>query len=151
MNWDFSAAASTGDTCASFASAWGKTVDDFKALNPGVSCPNLTAGQSYCMVGTVTGPTSTTSTTVTTSKSTTAATTTTTSKTVTTTTTTTTGTAPGPTQPGTPADCDKFHLVLSGDTCDTIAAKYSITVAQFKSWNPTIDTGMSWLWIYTLT
>ncbi|KAL4897793.1 hypothetical protein BDV59DRAFT_208451 [Aspergillus ambiguus] len=135
---NFSAAASSGDTCASFASAWGQTVDEFKALNPGVSCPNLTAGQSYCVVGIVTDPTSTstTSTTVTTSKPppplplpppr---------------------GPAPGPTQPGIPANCDKFHLVASGDLCDTIATKYSITEAQFKSWNPTIDDTCSNLWL----
>ena len=47
-----------------------------------------------------------------------------------------------PTQPGVPPNCDKFHLVAAGDQCDTIEAKYGITDAQFKAWNPSINSGM---------
>jgi LysM repeat protein len=125
----FSVAANNGDTCQSFASTWGQSVEDFEALNPGVSCPNLTAGQSYCVIGTVSNdpePT-TTSTTL-----------------KTTTSTTTTSSSPyQPTQPGLVANCDQFHLVASGDQCDTIEAKYGITDAQFKAWNPSINARMS--------
>ncbi|KLU86293.1 hypothetical protein, variant [Magnaporthiopsis poae ATCC 64411] len=53
---------------------------------------------------------------------------------------------PGATNPNTPAlpgavsNCDKWHKIASGDTCDTIAAKNTITVAQFRSWNTQIDS-----------
>ncbi|KAJ5791794.1 uncharacterized protein N7518_008805, partial [Penicillium psychrosexuale] len=41
---------------------------------------------------------------------------------------------------GIPPNCDGFHLIASGDQCDTIEAKYGITDAQFKAWNPSIDS-----------
>lgn len=138
---DLSVAASRGDTCFSFASAWGQTMDEFLAFNPGVNCPDLMAGQEYCVIGTVTDMTSTKTTYTTSQFTTTTATTTTITTTTTskTTTTTSVGSAPGPTQPGVPANCDKFHQVASGDQCDTIAAKYGITAAQFMVMNPNID------------
>lgn len=34
------------------------------------------------------------------------------------------------------SDCDKFYLVKTGDTCDTIAAAKGISVANFYAWNP---------------
>lgn len=85
------------------------------------------------MIGTVTGGPDPTSTTTTTLKTTTKA------------TTTTSSSKYEPTQPGVPANCDKFHLVASGDQCDTIEAKYGITDAQFKAWNPDVDEGMYFL------
>ncbi|GIJ90277.1 hypothetical protein Asppvi_009231 [Aspergillus pseudoviridinutans] len=133
---NFSAAANNGDTCQSFTSAWGQTVKIFEALNPGVSCPNLTPGQSYCLLGTVSNdpaPPTTTSTTL-----------------KTTTSTTTTSSSPyQPTQPGLVANCDKFHLVAPGDQdqCYTIEAKYGITEAQFMAWNPSIKPQCSNLWL----
>ncbi|PLB35219.1 LysM peptidoglycan-binding domain-containing protein [Aspergillus candidus] len=132
---DMSAAASKGDTCESFVKAWGTTVEEFEALNPGVSCPSLTEGRKYCVIGTVTGGPDPTSTTTTTLKTTTKA------------TTTTSSSKYEPTQPGVPANCDKFHLVASGDQCDTIEAKYGITDAQFKAWNPDVDEGCTNLWL----
>jgi LysM repeat protein len=128
----FSVAASKGDTCESFAASWGQTVESFKALNPGVPCPTLTAGQSYCVIGTVTDDPKTTTTT-----------TSTTLKTTTTATTTTSSSKYEPTQPGVPSNCDKFHLVAPGDQCDAIEAKYGISDAQFKAWNPSIDKSTS--------
>ncbi|KAG2016846.1 hypothetical protein GB937_006048 [Aspergillus fischeri] len=66
----------------------------------------------------------------------------------TTTSTTTTSSSPyQPTQPGLAANCDKFHLVASGDQCDTIEAKYGITDAQFKAWNPSINAQCTNLWL----
>ncbi|GAB1194476.1 hypothetical protein APSETT444_003722 [Aspergillus pseudonomiae] len=132
----FSMAASEGDTCESFATSWGQTVEMFQELNPGVSCPTLTAGQSYCIIGTVTDDPVTTSTA-----------TSTTLKTTTTATTTTSSSQHEPTQPGLPSNCDKFHLVASGDQCDIIAAEYGISEAQFKDWNPSIDSNCSNLWL----
>ncbi|KAE8148761.1 hypothetical protein BDV25DRAFT_12010 [Aspergillus avenaceus] len=131
----FSSAASKGDTCESFASSWGQTLDSFKSLNPGVSCPDLTAGQSYCVIGTVTDDDPETTTTPTSTPK------------PTTSTTTTSSSKYEPTQPGVPSNCDKFHLVASGDQCDTIEAKYGITDAQFRAWNPSIDSNCSNLWL----
>ncbi|KAK3338418.1 purine and uridine phosphorylase [Neurospora tetraspora] len=44
-----------------------------------------------------------------------------------------------PAMPGLAANCDGFYKVASGDSCDTIASKNSITTTQFKSWNTEID------------
>ncbi|RMZ44111.1 hypothetical protein AFCA_012912 [Aspergillus flavus] len=62
-------------------------------------------------------------------------------------TTTTSSSKHEPTQPGIPSNCDKFHLVAAGDQCDTIEAKYGITDAQFKAWNPSINSGCTNLWL----
>ncbi|CAG8216585.1 unnamed protein product [Penicillium nalgiovense] len=133
---NFSTTASNGDTCTSFAASWGSTLANFQALNPSVSCPTLTVGQSYCVVGTVTSEpgTTTKATTTTTSTTTKAA-------------TTTTSSQYEPTIPGVPSNCDGFHLVASGDQCDAIETKYGITDAQFKAWNPSIDSKCSNLWL----
>lgn len=151
-----------GDTCASFASGWGISVEELQKLNPGVSCPNIVVGQDYCVIGEVTADPTTTSstakptttsstvkptTTSNTSKSSTTSTTlkTTTSTTLKTTTSSTTS-APAPSNspamPGLADNCDKFYKVSSGDTCDAIANKNSITVAQFRSWNSEVDASM---------
>ncbi|KAL4877047.1 hypothetical protein BJY04DRAFT_231176 [Aspergillus karnatakaensis] len=143
---NFSVAANPGNTCQSFAAAWGLTLSGFEALNPGVLCPNLIAGTSYCVLGTVTDDPETTTSSTTTMPSTTL-TTTTKSSTTTSATATTTASPFEPTQPGIAPNCDKFHLVASGDQCDTIAAKYSITEAQFKEWNTDIDEECSNLWL----
>ena len=137
---DFSTAPDSGATCASFASSWGLSVADLKKLNPGITCPGLDTTKSYCIIGTATDePTSTTSTT----SKTTTTTTTTTSKTTTSKTTTTQPAASNePTMPGIVSNCDGFHQVASGDQCDTIAAKYGISEAQFRSWNTQVDSSM---------
>ncbi|KAB8269243.1 hypothetical protein BDV30DRAFT_229943 [Aspergillus minisclerotigenes] len=122
----FSMAASEGDTCESFATSWGQTVEMFQQLNP----------SSYCIIGTVTEDPKTTSTA-----------TSTTLKTTTTATTTTSSSQYEPPQPGLPSNCDQFHLVASGDQCDTIAAEYGISEAQFKDWNPSIDSNCSNPWL----
>ncbi|OGM49704.1 putative muramidase [Aspergillus bombycis] len=62
-------------------------------------------------------------------------------------TTTTSSEKHEPTQPGIPSNCDKFHLVGPGDQCDTIEAKYGITDAQFKAWNPSINPACTNLWL----
>ncbi|KAE8372458.1 hypothetical protein BDV26DRAFT_274079 [Aspergillus bertholletiae] len=58
-----------------------------------------------------------------------------------------TSSKPEPTQPGVPSNCDKFHRVVSGDQCDNIEAKYGITDAQFRAWNPSINAACSNLWL----
>ena len=123
VNCDFATTDDAGATCASFSSSWGLSVTDLQKLNPGITCPNLDTSKSYCVVGTATDePTTYTN-------------------------TTTTDSAPSnsPTMPGIASNCDGFHKVSSGDQCDTIAKKYSITEAQFKSWNSQVDASKSFL------
>ncbi|OAR05875.1 hypothetical protein LLEC1_06737 [Akanthomyces lecanii] len=47
-------------------------------------------------------------------------------------------TTPTPTQPGMVEDCNKFHYIYSGNTCDQISTYNSITQEQFARWNPKI-------------
>lgn len=141
----FSVAASSGDTCTSFAADWGLTEAKFQALNPSVACPTtLVADQSYCVLGSVssattTSPISTTSTTTSPTSTTTSPTSTITSTFV----TTTTSSSPyQPTQTGLASNCNGFYLVSSGDTCETIESKYGISSQEFASWNPAINSGL---------
>ncbi|KAI1147317.1 hypothetical protein F4825DRAFT_437731 [Nemania diffusa] len=163
----YSVAAGTGATCDSVAGSWGISEADFIALNPGVTCPNLVVGQLYCVLGSVStatttsttssttkattsttkATTSTTKTTTTTTKATTTTTTTTasttkapTSTTKTTTTTTTTADPHSPSQSGLAKNCNKFYKVVGGDTCNKITSQYSISLDQFRTWNPSIDS-----------
>ncbi|KAH7041444.1 uncharacterized protein B0I36DRAFT_345046 [Microdochium trichocladiopsis] len=64
--------------------------------------------------------------------------------------TTTTGNGiktPSPLQPGVVNNCDKFHVVKSGQTCAKIAANYGITVARLVSWNKSLTTKCTELWL----
>lgn len=45
---------------------------------------------------------------------------------------------PSPVQTGIASTCDKYYLVASGDTCDTIAAAYNVNIDLFYAWNPSI-------------
>lgn len=136
VSCSFSVTASAEDTCQSFVTSWGLTLANFESFNPGIDCPTLVAGQSYCVIGTVSSSSiiSTTSPEPTTR-----------TPTSTTTVTTTTSALPSPTQPGLVANCDKFYLVSSGDQCNIIEAKFGISATQFAAWNPYIDARMSLL------
>ncbi|KAK0736847.1 LysM domain-containing protein [Apiosordaria backusii] len=50
---------------------------------------------------------------------------------------------PAPTHSGQPPSCDTWHVVVSGDTCATVAAKAGITLPQFLSWNPAVSADCS--------
>lgn len=133
VNCDFATTADAGATCSSFASSWGLSVENLQQLNPGITCPTLDSSKSYCVIGTVKDdPSSTTSTST---------------KSTTTTNEAVTATNPAsdhsPTMPGIASNCDSFYQVTSGDQCDTIAAKYSISKAQFRSWNSQVDESTS--------
>ncbi|ROW06500.1 hypothetical protein VMCG_04275 [Cytospora schulzeri] len=141
--------ASNGDTCASVASSWGLTESGFESLNPGVVCPTLVVGQSYCVLGKVTTSSSKSSSSSPTTSSTSSKTVTTpstsstappTTLTPSTTSSTTSSSGHEPTQPGLAANCNNFYLVQSGDTCITIESKYGITATEFYTWNPAIDS-----------
>ncbi|KAK4200451.1 LysM domain-protein [Triangularia verruculosa] len=52
-------------------------------------------------------------------------------------------TAPAPTHSGQPTSCDTWHVVVSEDTCTTVATKAGITLAQFLSFNPAVSADCS--------
>lgn len=56
-------------------------------------------------------------------------------------------TTPTPYESGITDDCDEFHLVVSGDTCADIVSDAGITLDDFYSWNPTVGTDCSGLWL----
>jgi hypothetical protein len=53
--------------------------------------------------------------------------------------------------PGIAENCDAFYLILSGDQCDSIASRHSITVDQLKSRNSEINDSLPSLSHRTLT
>lgn len=122
------------DNCADIASSAGISVSEFETWNPtvGSGCSGLWLGYYVC-VGIVGGNiTSTTATTTTASTS------------------TSTGngvTIPTPYETGMVDDCDAFHLVVSGDDCANIASDADITVDELYTWNPTVGTSCSGLWL----
>ncbi|SPQ17645.1 7c8f09a8-590b-48cf-ada4-da19b03e2fdc [Thermothielavioides terrestris] len=117
--------ASNGDTCDSVASSWSISVSEFESLNPGVSCPTLVVGHSYCVFGTITTSTTTKQSPTPPPASPT------TSPSKTTTSTSTTSAFPyQPTQSGLAANCNQFYFVQAGDTCDAIDQKYQISFSQ---------------------
>lgn len=125
-----------GDTCPGITAKYGITTAQFIKWNPsvGADCTGLWASYYMCvsLIGQSPG-----------------------------TTTTTTSTPPDPTTPpngietplpiqsGMVDNCDAFHLVQAGDTCDTIAAKYKITTTQFVAWNPAVGSTCSGMWANT--
>lgn len=54
-------------------------------------------------------------------------------------------TTPSPYETPMVSDCNKFHFVVSGDSCDTIAAAAGITLAEFESWNSGVGTSCAYL------
>jgi hypothetical protein len=129
-------------------------------LNPGVTCPNLVAGKSYCFMGVIPDDPATTTAliTPTTIQSQTTTSVTTTSATTTTLPSTTTTTLPGngvatpaSTQPGMIGKCNKSHFVDTEQTCAAIAALYSISTTQFVQWNPAAKSDCTGLWALTVS
>ncbi|KAL4744688.1 hypothetical protein BDW72DRAFT_199341 [Aspergillus terricola var. indicus] len=124
----------SGDTCADIASIAGISVSDFESWNPtvGSDCSGLWLDYYVC-IGIVGGNTTSTTTTTTTTS-----------------TSTFTGngvTTPTPYETGMVDDCDAFHLVVSGDDCADIASDADITLDEFYTWNPTVVTSCSGLWL----
>ncbi|KAH8901682.1 hypothetical protein GQ53DRAFT_851663 [Thozetella sp. PMI_491] len=111
----------SGFTCQNIPDDFGITISQFFAWNPavGADCSNLWLGYQYCVAGPG-GPGSGSSTTSAPP-------------------TTTTG--PGaPTQPGQPANCNKWYIVQSGDSCSSVENAFFITSEQFLSWNPAVSS-----------
>jgi LysM repeat protein len=139
----FTIAASSGDTCETFADSWGITTKELKSINPDLDCAKFDDNAEYCVSGEANDdePTKTTAssnaaettTTVTTSSST---------ETTKTPTTTSSTSDHEPTQPGLAENCDNFHKVSDGDSCYNIEASAGITHSQFLKWNPYINESM---------
>jgi LysM repeat protein len=47
-------------------------------------------------------------------------------------------TTPTPFQAGMIGNCTKFHLVVSGDTCSSIATAAGVSLSDFYTWNPAV-------------
>lgn len=112
------------DNCDKIVRAYGTfTFADFQLWNPDVKadCSGLWLGYYYC-VGVPGTPTS---------KPTTSG----------PGPTTTAPAGPSPTQDGIIGTCQRYHLAVSGDTCQNIVDQYgTFTLAQFLSWNPAVGS-----------
>ncbi|KAK3938636.1 hypothetical protein QBC46DRAFT_292063, partial [Diplogelasinospora grovesii] len=125
-------------TCQQVVSIYGVAIEDFIRWNPSLqeSCTTLLTLHSYCVAATDSyhsgAPATTkTATTVTTATTTSA--------------TATTGTngvaTPLPTQPGMTKDCNKFALVRSGDTCDSVCKANGISEGDLYDMNSQVNNG----------
>jgi LysM repeat protein len=120
----------SGDGCTSIQSKYGITFAQLLAWNPAIggNCQSIWLN-TYVCVGVI-GATTTTSSPP----------------------TTTTGNGiqtPTPIQDGMTKDCNKFHLVVSGDGCTSIQSQYGITFAQLLAWNPAIGGNCQSIWLNT--
>ncbi|KAK3185814.1 hypothetical protein K4F52_005470 [Lecanicillium sp. MT-2017a] len=112
----------SGDTCGSLAADNGISVDQFYDWNPAVSrdcVNNFWLGQAYCVgvSGSGSMPTTTSKSPATSAKP----------------------TPPAPTHTGQPSNCNKWDVVVSGDTCGSMAQDNGISVNQFYDWNPAVS------------
>jgi len=114
----------SGDTCATIESAHGITDADFKKWNPYITstCTNLWLDYNVCVgvPGTTTSKPSTT---------------------------TTAAAQPTDNMPDIVSNCNKFYKIASGDTCATIESAKGVTDADFKKWNPYINSACTNLWL----
>ncbi|KAJ3559301.1 hypothetical protein NM688_g426 [Phlebia brevispora] len=125
-----------GDTCLAIQYDYGITLDQFISWNTEVTsdCTNLEVGLSYCVFGlgnfTPTpislAPTSASGSPTTGSSPTISSPT----------------SSPTPTNiaPGTiTSGCAQYYTVQAGDSCGAIESNFSITLAQFTTWNPEVN------------
>ncbi|KAK1758814.1 LysM domain-containing protein [Echria macrotheca] len=114
-----------GDTCATVEAKFGITHSQFIGWNPAVSndcITNFWLGQAYCVGAYCVGLGPLVSATPTTSAA------------------PGESTPPGPTFTGSPSNCNKWYLVVSGDDCSKVEASFGLTHAQFLAWNPAISS-----------
>ena len=112
--------------------------------NPSLNstCGNLILGDAYCVYAN--DVSSSTSSSSGTAKSTTPGTSSKPTSTKSTATSSTVVPVPTNAASGSTTNCYKWYVVKSGDTCDaSIDQPNGITFAQFRSWNPEVDTGCS--------
>jgi hypothetical protein len=117
----------SGDTCGSVEAKFGITHAQFIAWNPAVSndcVTNFWLEQAYCVgLGPLVPSTTMTTTQGSTSSTLPGAT-----------------TPPGPTFTGSPANCNRWYLIVEGDTCTTVEALFGITHTEFLAWNPAVSS-----------
>ncbi|TFK91429.1 carbohydrate-binding module family 50 protein [Polyporus arcularius HHB13444] len=121
-----------GDTCLAIETVFSLRDEEFRAWNPEIdaNCANIQVGLSYCVFGPYVSYTPTITLPPTTSPS-----------GPTTTTTTTTSAAPAPTNVanGTITEgCTTYYTIKSGDTCTVIETMFSISLSDFRTWNPEV-------------
>lgn len=115
----------SGDECGVIARNHGISVNQLYTWNTqiGADCSGLWAGYYICVSVIGVDPTSTT-------------------------TSTGNGIAtPTPTQTGMVGNCRVFHLVVSGDNCESIAQDAGITLARFYSWNSAVGSSCGSLYL----
>ncbi|OLN95491.1 LysM domain-containing protein-like protein 5 [Colletotrichum chlorophyti] len=113
-----------GDTCANIASKVGVTVAQLATWNKGIggtACTGMWAGYNLCTGVTRGSQTQPPP----------------------------ANTTPQPVQAGMVANCKKFHLVKSGQNCDSISRQYGVTLANFIKWNPAAGSNCQGLWANT--
>jgi LysM repeat protein len=119
----------SGEACSKILSDNGLTIAQFFAYNPevGADCSNIWPGYRYCVRTPDSSSTASPTPTV-------------------------TSNVPGPTFTGTAANCNRYHVVATGDSCKTIEAEYHITSQQFHAWNLAVSadcSGNFWLGTYS--
>ncbi|OBT87560.1 hypothetical protein VE02_03777 [Pseudogymnoascus sp. 03VT05] len=120
--------ADSGEDCDLIVKMFGTfSAEDFLKWNPAVKsdCSGLKINNYYCVAIPSTPTTRTTS--------------------YSSTPLPTNGVGPQPEQPGIPEACADYWFVGSVDTCDSIATKNNITVAQLESYNPALNSDCSGL------
>ncbi|EEP78778.1 predicted protein [Uncinocarpus reesii 1704] len=141
---------SAGLTCAKVQSAFGITAAQFTSWNPIVTQISTTCtllqGYDYCVEINFSGRTSSSAEAPTTD-ATTAAPPETTAPVPTTTSPGNGIATPTPYQPDMVTNCNSFHLVSDGDSCDTIAAAAGVSLSDFYSWNPAVGNTCTTLWL----
>ncbi|KAI0476852.1 hypothetical protein F4859DRAFT_65195 [Xylaria cf. heliscus] len=123
-------------TCAIIEKYYGMTEAQFIAWNPSVALLGdctMVEGLYYCVEVNYQVLTN-----VTTSVPTSTQTTSTKATSTTSTSTSTAVITPSPVQTGIAANCDKFLLVTSGNSCSNISTTEGITLDDFYAWNPAV-------------
>jgi hypothetical protein len=124
------------DQCTTIARNSGISLSQFYSWNPtvGKGCETLWNGYYVCVKIVGVNPIGTTTT-----------------KTTTTTKATTTAgngiATPTPIQPEMTTSCKRFHKVVDGDQCGTIASAADISLSQFIWWNPSVGGNCQSLWL----
>ncbi|KAJ6518856.1 hypothetical protein C8R45DRAFT_809437 [Mycena sanguinolenta] len=120
----------TGDSCLAIEALFDITDEQFHQWNPEVtsSCSNIEIGLAYCVYGPVSFTTPTvTATPVSSSSSSMSA--------------SATSSAPTNVASGTiTMGCTQYYTVVSGDSCGAIESKFAITLSQFLTWNPEVNS-----------
>ncbi|KAF9559712.1 hypothetical protein CPC08DRAFT_637416, partial [Agrocybe pediades] len=103
----------SGDTCATIDTKFNITTAQFITMNPEVNsgCTNIALGSAYCVASNSTSSPGN-------------------------------GSIPPNVAAGTiTAGCTQYYTVISGDSCSAIDSQFGITLAQFITMNPEVNSG----------